>query len=130
MALLSRRYRRILSCNHGYPVGGKFHLLFRIEVGNGLYEADAAHLKQIVRVLPPAAEALDHGEHQPQIPLNELVPGGGVSGPGGPQKALGLLRGEDPEGAGADAADIYFSLHLFQSSCVHFFPQYFPGKEK
>ena len=34
--------------DHGYPVGGKPHPLPEIEVVDGLHEADAAHLKEVV----------------------------------------------------------------------------------
>ena len=63
-----------LAGDHGHTVGGKPHLLVGIEVGNRLHEADAPHLKQIVGTFPPTGKPLDHAEHQPQIPLDQLLP--------------------------------------------------------
>ena len=47
-----------------------------VEVVDGLDEADAAHLEQVVDALTPGGEALDHAEHQPEVPGDELLPGG------------------------------------------------------
>ena len=54
MALLSRRYRRISADDHGHAVGGEAHRLADVEVVDGLDEAHAAHLEQVVGVLAPA----------------------------------------------------------------------------
>ena len=42
---------------------------------DGLDEADAPHLKQVVQIFPAVYEPLHHAEHQPQIPVDELLPG-------------------------------------------------------
>ena len=100
-----------LSCDHGDAVGGKPHLLVGIKVADGLDEADAAHLEQVVGAFPPLVEALNHGQHQPEIPLDE-----GLSGPAVPltapaQQDVHLLWRQNPEACRVHAADLYFSLH-------------------
>ena len=64
-----------LAYDHGHTVGGKLHRLGDVEVVDGLDEPDAAHLKQVVHVLAPAREPLDHRQHQPQIPLDQFFTG-------------------------------------------------------
>ena len=65
-----------------------------VEVVDGLDEADAAHLEQVVDVLAPGGEALDHAEHQPQIPGDQLLPGGLVSLPDPEKQLTCALRGQ------------------------------------
>ena len=48
-------------------MGGEPHRLTDVKVVDGLDKTDAPHLKQIVGVLAPAAEPLDHRQHQPEI---------------------------------------------------------------
>lgn len=62
-----------------HPIGGKFYLLAGVEVGDGLDQADAPHLKQIVGTLPPLVKALDDAEHQPQVAADEFLARGAVA---------------------------------------------------
>ena len=55
-------------------------MLIRVKVGDGLHQADAPHLEQVVRAFAPLVEAADDAEHQPQIALNQFLPGFFVSG--------------------------------------------------
>ena len=52
MELLSRRYRADLPQDHGDRVGGETDILGDVKIVDGLDESDAAHLKQIVQILP------------------------------------------------------------------------------
>ena len=64
-----------LSHDHGDPVGGEAHVQVGVEVVNGLDQADAPHLKQIVHILSPVGKLVDHRQHQAQIALDQLLPG-------------------------------------------------------
>jgi len=56
--------------NHRDAVGGKTYVLTDVKVVDGLDEPDTAHLEQIIHVLAPAEEFLDHGEGEAQISGN------------------------------------------------------------
>ncbi len=62
-----------LADDHRHTVGGESHLLGRVEVVDGLDEADTPHLKEVVHVLAPLGEPLHHAEHQPQVALDHLL---------------------------------------------------------
>lgn len=94
-----------------HAVGGKLYLLFRVEVGDGLNEADTAHLKQIVGVLAPLVKALNHGQHQPQVALNQLLAGVRIPLPGPAEQYIHFHRGQNAEFGRIYAADLHFSLH-------------------
>ena len=81
------------SRDHGYAVCGKLYLFVRVKVGDGLDEADAAHLKQVVGVFAPLVEALNDGKHQPQVALDELLTGVSVSLLGTAEQYLHFNRG-------------------------------------
>ena len=98
-------------------VGGKAHLLVRVKIGDGLDEADTPHLEQIVRILPPLVEALDHGKHQPQIALDELFPGRLVPFPGPAQEGIHLRLRQNRQSGCVYAADLYFPLHGVPPDC-------------
>ena len=76
-----------------YAVCGKLYLFVRVKIGDGLDEADAAHLKQVVGVFAPLVEALNDGKHQPQVALDELLTGVSVSLPGTAEQYLHFNRG-------------------------------------
>ena len=63
----------------------------RIKVVYGLYQTEAPYLKEIVRVLAPVAEFLDHRQYQPQIAFDELPAGFLIAVLGAPEQCHGLL---------------------------------------
>jgi len=81
-----------------------------VKVVDGFDEADAADLKEVVDVLAAGGEALDHAEHQPQVPGDELFPGGFVALMGAPEQRAGGLRVQSAQPRGVHAADLYFTL--------------------
>ena len=97
--------------NHGNAIGGEFDLLVRVEVGDGLHQADAAHLEQVVGTFSPFVEPLDDAQHQPQVALNQLFPGFFVAGFGEPEQCVHFCVGQGAQSGGVHAADFYFSLH-------------------
>ena len=114
--------------DHGYAVGGKFHVQVDVEVVDGLDEADAPHLEQVVGVLPPIGEPLDHRQHQPQIAGDQLLPGGGVPRLGPPQKLLGLATFQYLQLGGVHPAYLYLVLHDEKTSRPVYCFQYFRGE--
>ena len=67
--------------------------------------------------LSPTGEALDHPEHQTQVPSDELLPCGSVP-PAGPEEQFpGALRVQGGEPRGVHTADLYFSLHKTNLPC-------------
>ena len=100
-----------LADDHGHAVGGKPHRLIDVKVVDGLDEPHAAHLKQVVGVLAPAGEALDDGEHQPQISLNQFPAGLLVPGLGTAQEFHGLLVFQHLQLCRVDARDLHLALH-------------------
>lgn len=48
-----------LAHDHRHTVGGKPHVLRRVKVIDGFDKPDAAHLEQVVQILPPVGKALD-----------------------------------------------------------------------
>ena len=112
--------------NHGHAVGGKADLFIRVEVGDGLDQADAPHLEQVIGAFPPFVKTLDHAEYQPQIPLDELFPGLFIPSLGQTEQCVHFLVGQRLQPCGVDAADFYLSLHgLPPFSVKEVFP--FPG---
>ena len=85
-------------------------MLLAVEVVHRLDEPHAAHLKEVVGILAPALEALDHREDQPQVALDELLPGLPVPGPAPAQQRLRLPRLQRPQLRGVHPADLYL-LH-------------------
>jgi len=81
--------------DHGHAIGGEAHVQIRVEVVDGLDEADAPHLEQVVRVLPPVGKALDHREDQPQVARDQFLPGLHVPLLGPEQEGLGLIVFQD-----------------------------------
>ena len=100
-----------LTGDHRYPVRTEAHAFLGVKIGNGLYKADAAHLEQVVRAFSTFVEALDDGEYQPQIALNERLPGLLISLAGSAQERIRFLLTQNAQLGGADTADIYLSLH-------------------
>ena len=107
MTLLSRRYPR----DHRHAVGGKANLLVRVKIGNGLDEADAPHLKQIVGILAPLVKALYDAENQPQISFNEFFPGVFVARLRPAEQGVHFHLRQNVKSRCVDAAYLYFSLH-------------------
>ena len=100
-----------LADDHGHAVSGKPHRLIDVKVVDGLDEPHAAHLKQVVGVLAPAGEALDDGEHQPQISLDQFPAGLLVPGLGAAQEFHGLLVFQHLQLCRVDARDLHLALH-------------------
>ena len=59
--------------NHGDGIGTEAYALLHIEIVDGLDQADAAHLKQVVEILAAVDKALDNAQHQTQVSADELV---------------------------------------------------------
>ena len=124
------------SGDHWNAVGGEFHLLIGVKIHDGLHETDAAHLKKVIRAFAPLVKALDYGQHQPQIALNQLIPGRPVPGSAPYQKVTGLLLAENLKLGCGDAADVYFTLHgsfppmVKGDAMAGAYGQYFPGEEE
>ena len=97
--------------NHGDAVGGKLHVQVGVEVVDGLDQADTPHLKQVVGVLPPVGEPLNHRQHQPQVAGDELLPGGGVPRLGPEKERLGLAAFQHLQLGSVHPAYLYFVLH-------------------
>lgn len=74
-------------------IGGKLHLLARVKVGDGFNEADAAHLEQVIGIFTPFVEALNHGQHQPQVALDQFLPGVQVALSGPVKQYIHFHRG-------------------------------------
>ena len=100
-----------LSDDHGHAVGGKAHRLVDVKIVHRLDQAHASHLKEIVRVFTPAGKALNDRQYQPQISLDEILPGLTVSCLGFAQKLHGLLVFQNLELGRIDARDFDLSLH-------------------
>jgi hypothetical protein len=97
--------------NHWHTVSGKPHLLGGVKIGDGLHQADAAHLKQIIGALSPFFKPLDNAEHQTQITFDQLLTGGNVTVVGFYQQCIHLQRGQGGQPCGVYTADLYFSQH-------------------
>ncbi len=97
--------------DHGDAVGGELHALGHVKIVDSLDEANAPHLEQIVRVLPAAAEPLDHAEHQPQIAGNQLFSCVLVPGVAFHQQLPHFGAFEHLQAGGVHAAYFHFSLH-------------------
>ena len=65
--------------DHRHGIGGKAHAQLRVEIVDGLDQADAAHLKEVVHTLAPVVKALDHAEHEPEVPLYEFMASAGIA---------------------------------------------------
>ena len=59
--------------DHRHPVCAEPHRLADVEIVYGLNEPHTAHLKQIIRVFPPACKLLDHGQYQTQIAADQFL---------------------------------------------------------
>ena len=101
-----------LSHDHGHTVGGELHIQRGVEVVDGFDEANTAHLKQIVHVLSPVGKLVDHRQHQPQVPGNELLPGLLVPLFGPAQQGLGLLILQHLQLGGIHPAQLYLIQHV------------------
>ena len=97
--------------NHGYAVGGEAHVQVGIEVVDGLYKTNAPNLEQVVQILSPVGELLDHRKDQAEVARDELLPGLHVPLLGAAQQLHGLLILEDLQLRCVDTADLYLSLH-------------------
>ena len=118
--------------NRWHPVGGKPHIFRGIKIGDRLDQTDATNLEQIVRALPPFIKALDHAEHQPQISLDQLLPGPFVPGPGTQQQRVHFRLTQHFQLGGIYAADFYLSLHSNPPVVILLFAkqQYLPHGQK
>lgn len=80
---------------------------------DGLHEADAPHLEQVVQVLAPVREPLHHAEDQPQVAVDELAAGCRVPvfHPFQQSDLLPFLENRQP--GGVDPADFHLVHHAF-----------------
>ena len=97
--------------DHGNAIGREPHRLTDVEVVDGLDKADAPHLKQIVGVLAPAAEPLDHRQHQPEIAPDQPLTGRHIPLLGAPEKLHHLVVFQDLQPGCIDPADFHLPLH-------------------
>ena len=98
--------------DHGHAVGGKPHIEGRVKVVDGLDEADAPHLKQIVQIFAPGREFLDSAQHQPQIALDHLLAGLLVPCPRRLEQGRLFLLVQHRKAGGVHPAKLHFS-------CIH-----------
>src|SRR5699024_7728806 len=54
-----------LTDDHGNGISRKFYVQGSIKIVNGFDQADAADLKQIIRIFVASGETFDHAEYQP-----------------------------------------------------------------
>lgn len=94
-----------------HAVGGKTHAVGGVKVVDGLDQPDTADLEQVIDVLAPAGEAVDDGQHQTQIALNEPLPRLTVAVPGACEQFLRLVVFQHRELRGVYAAYLYLTLH-------------------
>ena len=105
-----------LAYDHGHTVGRKLYRLRNIEIVNGLDEPYAANLKQIVHAFTSPREPLDHRQHQPQIPLDQLFTGLPVPGLAAAEQLHGLTAFQDLQLCRVDPRNLHFPLHI-SASC-------------
>ena len=60
---------------------------------------------------------MDHGQHQPQIAGDQLLPRLPVPGLGPAEECLGLLIFQHLQLGGVDTAELHFVLHPSKTSC-------------
>ena len=97
--------------DHGHAVGGEAHVHLDVKVVNGLDQPDAAHLEQVVHILPPAGKLLDHRQHQPEVAGDQLLPGLHIPRPGPAEELQALLAFQHLQLGRIDAADFHLALH-------------------
>ena len=100
------------SHNRWNAVGGKLDVLLQIEGVDGLDEADAADLEEVVHALPAPGELLHHRQNEPQIAGDQLLPRRLVAGLGPLHQRAGLGAFEHRQLCGVDPADLNFRLHI------------------
>ena len=64
-----------LAYDHRNAIGGKADRLGDVKIINGLDQADAADLEQIVSIFPPAHEFLNDRQHQAQVAFDQFLAG-------------------------------------------------------
>ena len=100
-----------LADDHGHAVGGEADGLGDIEIVDGLHEADAAHLKEIVGTLAPACEALDDGQHQAEVAADELLAGVLIAVLGTAEKGHHFIVFQNGQLRRVDAAYLHPAAH-------------------
>ena len=100
-----------LADDHRHTVGGESHLLGRVKVVDGLDEADAPHLKEVVHVLAPLRKALHDAEHQPQVALDHALTSRLVPCPRPGEQVALLLLGQDRQLGGVHTAQFHLVVH-------------------
>ena len=93
--------------DHGHGIGGKAHVQRGIEIVQRLDEPDAAHLKQIVHVFAPVAEALNNAQHQTQISPDKFLPGVEIAAVHQRKQLPHTLVGQNGQGRRIYAADFH-----------------------
>lgn len=99
------------SQHHRHAVGGEADGLGDIEIVDGLHEADAAHLKEIVGALAPACEALDDGQHQAEVAADELLAGVLIAVLGTAEKGHHFIVFQNGQLRRVDAAYLHPAAH-------------------
>src|SRR5690606_16022131 len=108
-----------LSDDHGHGVRREADVLAQVEVVDGLHQADATHLKEVVDVLAPVVEPLDDAEDEPQVPLHQLGTGLLVALPHLLEQLAHAFVGQHGELGRVDTADLdLVQLHATPSSSL------------
>ena len=61
--------------NHGDGIGRELHIQFDVEIVHGLNQPDTAHLEKVIHIFASAGKALDDGQDQAQISVDQPTPG-------------------------------------------------------
>ena len=78
---------------------------------DGLDQADAPHLKQVVQIFAALGEPLHHAEHQPQVAFHHLFPGCCITGVGAGQQLPFFGFGQHRQLCSVHAAQLHFVVH-------------------
>ena len=81
-----------------------------VQVIQGLHEADAADLEEVINIFAAGGEALDDGEDEAEVALEEFIAGGLIAGMDEGEKLTHTFGGDDGEFRGIDAAEIDFAV--------------------
>ena len=105
-----------LARDHRHAVGAEADVEIHVKIGDGLQKADAADLKQVVRVLPAAEKALDDRQHEAEIPLDEALARRLIPRLAAPQQLHHFVVFQRFQMRRVHAADLHLALHGSVSS--------------
>ena len=96
---------------HRHAVGGKLHVLVKVETVHRLDKPYASDLKQVVHALAAAGEALYNGQDKAEVAGNELFPRLRVTLAGAAQQFTAFAGFQHGQLRGVYTAYLNFSLH-------------------